>query len=128
MINKCRVLCEFSVYDDGGSYIAYVLSRMGRTDDAMKKRADNIYKALDYLKFELTSLAGNYKNQGKLEEAYVCYRLYPDIYDIMVGDRDDEMPFYGFYSYDNCAEVCVGMIYVMSIAHNNHANLFILQN
>ena len=102
-----KKLAEFSVYNDGGSYIAYVLSRMGRTDDAMNKRADNIYKALDYLKFELTSLAGNYKNQGKLEEAYVCYRLYPDIYDIMVGNRDDEMPFYGFYSYDYCAEVCV---------------------
>ena len=34
-----KKLAEFSVYNDGGSYIAYVLSRMGRTDDAMKKKA-----------------------------------------------------------------------------------------
>lgn len=97
--NRCRYLAI--VYDD-----------MGRTDDAMKQFSLNIYHtSLHNISVDFPLLGYLYWKQGKYEEAYTCYRFYPDIYDMMFGESENEVPFYINYSthpsYDWCANSCV---------------------
>ena len=66
-----------------------------------------IDNALDYLHNQLFNIGCLWEMEGKYEEAYACYRLYPDIYDLMVGDREDEMPFCLELYHAWCALICM---------------------
>ena len=89
-------------------YLAIVYDDMGKTDDAMKQYSLNINAALLSLSQDLPLLGYLYQKQEKYEEAYACYRLFPDIYDIMFGGSENEVPYYVNHPcYNWCAASCV---------------------
>ncbi|MBQ8641561.1 MAG: helix-turn-helix transcriptional regulator [Clostridia bacterium] len=100
-------LSEFDPFTDRGSTLALVYSQNGKTEDALKQYGRNIDRIMDHLENQLIRMGHIFSSIGKQEEAYACYRLYPDIYDLMVGDREDEVPYYLNSSYDYCALTCM---------------------
>lgn len=92
-----------------GSMLAIVLEDMGRREEAIDQYGRNISKALSYLNHELSLLGYLYRKQKKYEEAYACYRLYPDLYKIVVGDREDESPIDTKPSYGWLAATCMDL-------------------
>ena len=102
MLEYAEKLSVFNPWADGGNWKALAYERLGREEDSRRQHAENIINALDYLENELFHIGGSWEKEGKFEEAYSCYRLYPDIYDLMVGDREDEISF-SILWYDHCA-------------------------
>ena len=89
-------------------YLGIVYDDMGRTEDAMKQFSLNIDTALFNLSQDLPNLGYLYRKQGKYEEAYACNRLIPDIYEMMFGDDENEVPYYVNHPcYDWCADSCM---------------------
>ena len=77
---------------------------LDRKEASRRQIAENIYKALDYLQYQLFAMGKSWREEGKFEEAYTCHRLYPDIYDLIIGKREDEMTFTSpHYDYEQCA-------------------------
>lgn len=106
MLEHAERISVFDSYIEGGHWKALAYERLGRKEDSRKQNAVNIYKALDYLAYQLFVIGNSWEAEGNFEEAYSCYRLYPDIYDLMVGERENEMPF-GDPLYEYCAVVCI---------------------
>lgn len=95
------------IYTNGRSMLAFVKGRKGDGEEAMKLRGEVIHSALVLLTHELCKLGDQYDNMGKHEEAYQCYALFPDIYDLIMNDREDDIPFYRNQSYDRLALTCM---------------------
>ncbi|MBR4000726.1 MAG: hypothetical protein IKI93_20545 [Clostridia bacterium] len=85
--------------------MAYYL--LGKKDESRKQNAENICKTLEYLQSELNIIGFSWEEEGKYEEAYTCFRLNSDLYDLMVGEREDEMPFCLALSHTECALNCM---------------------
>ena len=94
-------------HQEGGGELAYLYYLLGREEDSRKQHAENILSALTYLSMQLYHIACSWRKAGEPEKAYACFRLYPDLYDLMVGDGEDEMPFYIDPCYTICAETCM---------------------
>ncbi len=91
------------------SHLAIVYDSMGKTDEAMTQFSRSISKALDNLK-DLTSLGYLYRKQKKHEDAYACFRLFPDIYELIFGKSENEVPYYiNSTCYDWCAASCMDL-------------------
>lgn len=89
-------------------YLAIVYDDMGKTEDAMQQYSLEIFASLRNLSQTLPLLGYLYRSQKKYEEAYACYRLFPDIYDMMFGKYENEVPYYVDHPcYDWCADSCV---------------------
>ena len=102
MLEYAEKLTVFNPYAEGGYWKALAYESLGREEDSRRQHAENIINALDYLESELLLIGNSWEKEGKFEEAYSCYRLYPDIYDLMVGEREDEINF-SILWYDQCA-------------------------
>lgn len=96
--------------DDREKFLAIVYGDMGRTEDAMKQYSLSINDTLFKLSQTLPLLGYLYRKQQKFNEAYECYRLFPDIYDLMFKNSEDEVPYYTNHPcYDWCAATCVDL-------------------
>ena len=73
------------VYTNGTHMLAWIYRDSGRYDDALKQYSKNVFSGLQLLLGELLPLAHLYYNLGHYEEAYACYKLFPDIYCLIVG-------------------------------------------
>ena len=102
MLEYAEKITVFNPYAEGGDWKALTYEFLGREEDSRRQRAENIINALDYLENQLLYIGDSWAKEGKFEEAYSCYRLYPDIYDLMVGEREDEIDF-SILWYDQCA-------------------------
>ena len=71
-------------------YLAVVYSDMGNDDEAMKQYSININTALMNLSQDLSILGYLYQKQKRYEEAYACYRLFPDINQLMFKQCENE--------------------------------------
>lgn len=110
MLEHAEKITVFDPYKEGGHWKALAYDLLGRKEECRRQKAENIYKALDYLQYQLFSIGKSWREEGKFEEAYACHRLYPDIYAIMVGEREDEMPFcLPHHDYEHCAIVCMSL-------------------
>jgi tetratricopeptide (TPR) repeat protein len=85
--------------------VSYYL--LGKKEESRKQNAENICKTLEYLQSELQIIGFSWEEEGKFEEAYTCFRLNSDLYDLMVGEREDEMPFCLARSHTECALNCM---------------------
>lgn len=93
--------------DEGWSMLAYVKESQGEKEEAMKLISNVVSSALQDLAYELQHLGRRYDSSGKFKEAYECFRLFPDIYDLIMKDREDDIPFYSFSCYDQLAVTCM---------------------
>jgi len=96
----------FNPYSEGGDRMAAVYHHLGKKEESRKLYAENISKAFQYLESQLYSIGCIWDEDEKFEEAYACFRLYPDIYDILIG-KEDEMPFCLKPPYEECALLCM---------------------
>ena len=104
MLEHAEKIPAFDSYVEGGHWKACALRLLDRKEASRRQIAENIYKALDYLQYQLFAMGKLWREEGKFEEAYTCHRLYPDIYDLIIGKREDEMPFTSpHYDYEQCA-------------------------
>lgn len=104
MLEHAEKITVLDPFVEGGHWKTQAYALLGRKEDSRKQNAENIYKALDYLQYQLYCIGKAWREEGKFEEAYACHRLFPDIYDHMVGDREDEMSFCSpHYDYEQCA-------------------------
>ena len=97
----------FDPYEEGGDWLALVYSDLGKVEESRKQYAANIYKAQEYLANQLIMLGHSWAWAGEYEKAYACYRLYPDLFELMVGDGEDEIPFCLEPCFDQCALMCM---------------------
>jgi len=100
-----RLPKAFSNY--GYSMLAYVKAQQGNREESMKLTAQIVSRAMKDLMYELHYLGNHFDNLGKTEEAYECYALFPDIYDLIMKDREPDIPFYDLQSYDQLAVMCM---------------------
>lgn len=107
MLEYAEKITVFDPYEEGGDWLALAYDRLGRKEDSRRQNAKNIYKVLEYLQSQLQIIGFSWEEEGKFEEAYACYRLYSDFYDLMVGEREDEMPFCLDLYHDQCALICM---------------------
>ncbi len=98
---------RIATYAKGDSMLANVKARQGDNDEAMRLTAKVIRRSFDNLIYELYYLGNFYYCMEKYEEAYQCYALFPDIYDLIMKDREEDIPFYITPSYDQLACVCM---------------------
>ncbi len=68
-----------------------------------------IHNALKYLNQHLLRIGHCYHDIGKYEEAYVCHRFYPDLFDHMIGEREDEFSCFFSLNYAFCAKDCLDL-------------------
>lgn len=96
--------------EDREIFLAIVYDYMGRTEDAMKQYSIGVYDSFHKLTQILPLLGYLYRKQQKFDEAYTCYRLFPDIYDLMFKNSEDEVPYYTNHPcYDWCAATCMDL-------------------
>ena len=100
-------LPEFS-YTDRGSELAYIYTHTGRQEEAILQRGENICCALNYLEKQLVMLGHVYGSQEKHEEAYACYRMYPELYRKLIIKNDDA-PFSFLRTHEYCAMECMNL-------------------
>jgi len=102
-----KKLPEFTGHADQGVELVHIYQNTKRTEDALRQCGKNIARTLDYLEHQLTMMGNTFWQVESYKEAYACYRLYSDIYDLMVGDREDEIPFYLYPDHGQCALTCM---------------------
>jgi len=107
MLEYAEKITVFDPYEEGGSWKAVAHDLLGRKEDSRRQNAENIYKIFEYLQSELQIIGFSWEEEGRFEEAYTCFRLYSDLYDLMVGERDDEMPFCLDLYHEQCALACM---------------------
>ena len=96
--------------EDREKFLAIVYDDMGRTEDAMKQYSIGVHDSFHKLTQILPLLGYLYRKQQKFDEAYTCYRLFPDIYDLMFKNSEDEVPYYTNHPcYDWCATTCMDL-------------------
>ena len=84
-------------------FLGIVYDDIGRTEDAMKQFSLCFSESLRNLQC-ITKLGNLYLKQKNHEEAYACFRLIPDIYDLMFKGNENEVPYYiNHPCYDWCA-------------------------
>lgn len=96
----------FNPYSEGGDWMAAIYHHLGKKEESRKQYAENICKAFQYLESQFYCIGCSWEEEGKYEEASACFRLYPDIYDIMVG-KEYELPFCLKPPYEECARHCM---------------------
>ena len=96
-------------FNNGCGVLSYVMRYQGNQEECMKLTSNVIYDAFQLLADELHRLGAIYSKAGKLEEAYTCFALFPDIYDLITKGRAYDIPFYRMQSYDQLAMVCMKM-------------------
>ena len=99
--------CRIATYAKGDSVLAHVKARQNDTQEAMRLAAKVISRSFEDLMLELYYLGNIYDDMGKYEEAYQCYALFPDIYDLIMKSREDDIPFYVTPSYDQLSCTCM---------------------
>ena len=109
MLEHADKITVFDPHEEGGSWKAVAYDLLGKKEESRKQNAENIGKALQYLQSELQIIGFSWEEEGKYEEAYACYRLFPDIYDLIMGGREDEIPFSTELYHELCALVCMRM-------------------
>lgn len=102
-----KKITVFDPYEEGGDWLALVYSDLGKEEESRKQYASNIYKAQEYLSNQLIMLGHSWSRAGEYEKAYTCYRFYPDLFEHMVGDGEDEIPFCLEPCFDQCALMCM---------------------
>ena len=107
MLEHADKITVFDQNEEGGSWKAVAYYLLGKKDESRKQNAENICKTLEYLQSELNIIGFSWEEEGKFEEAYTCFRLNSDLYDLMVGEREDEMPFCLALSHTECALNCM---------------------
>ena len=107
MLEYAERLTVFDPYAEGGDWLASAYDLLGRKEDSRRQNARNISKILGYLQSQLQLIGASWEEEGRLEEAYTCYRLYPDFYDLLAGEREEEMPFCTNLYQDQCALICM---------------------
>ncbi|MBE6615960.1 MAG: helix-turn-helix domain-containing protein [Ruminococcaceae bacterium] len=107
MLEHAEKITVFDPYEEGGDWQALAYHLLDRKEESRKQSAENIYKALEYLQGQLYNIGCAWEIEGKFEEAYTCHRLYPGFYDLMVGEREDEMPFCLGLHHERCALACM---------------------
>lgn len=107
MLEHADKITVFDQNEEGGSWKAVAYYLLGKKDESRKQNAENICKTLEYLQSELQIIGFSWEEEGKFEEAYTCFRLNSDLYDLMVGEREDEMPFCLAQSHTECALNCM---------------------
>ncbi|MBQ3529498.1 MAG: helix-turn-helix domain-containing protein [Oscillospiraceae bacterium] len=100
---------RIATYANGDSVLAHVKARQNDNKEAMRLTAQVISRSFDNLMYELYSLGCSYDRMGKYEEAYQCYALFPNLYELIMKDREDDIPFYEMPSYGQLAMVCMKM-------------------
>ncbi len=98
-------LPEYSWHTDRGKCLAFIYDQTNRFEEGKRLRGNSIYRLMGGLESQLAMLGHAFNREGKHEEAYACYRLYPDIYELIVGDKD-EIP-YCKPLYHMCALECM---------------------
>ena len=94
--------------ENRGRYLAVVYSDMGKVEEAMKQYSLNINAALMNLSQDLSLLGHLYQKQQRYEDAYACYRLFPNIYELIFGQSENEVPYYiNHPCYNWCAAMCI---------------------
>ncbi len=99
-------LPKFDWHTDKGKFLAFIYQQTNRLEEAKKLYGEGIYHMMDGLEHQLTMIGNMFAREGKHEEAYACYRLYPDIYDLIVGEKD-EIPYCLNPAHDLCALECM---------------------
>lgn len=90
-------------------FLGIIYDDMGKTEDSMKQFSLSFSEALRNLRC-LSHLGYQYYKQKKFDDAFACYRLVPDIYDLIFGDSNAEVPFYiNNPCYDWCAASLMGL-------------------
>ncbi len=89
--------------------LGYIYRKSKREKEAISFHGMAIHNALEYLNCHLLTIGHCYRSIGKIEEAYICHRFYPDLYDYMVGEREDEFTFYFNTDYVYCAWDCLDL-------------------
>jgi len=107
MLEHADKITVFDPHGEGGSWKAVAYDLLGKKEESRKQNAENICKAFEYLQSELQIIGHSWEEAGNFEEAYACYRLYPYIYDLMAGEREDETPFCLTLYHDQCALICM---------------------
>jgi len=107
MLEYADKITVFDPHEEGGSWKAVAYDLLGRKEESRRQNAENIYKIFEYLQSELQIIGFSWEEEGRFEEAYTCFRLYSDLYDLMVGERDDEMPFCLDLYHEQCALACM---------------------
>ena len=98
---------KLNPYAEGGYRMADLYRNLGREEECRKQYGENVLNGLTYLDMQLYRMGLAWRRVEEYEKAYSCFRLYPDLYDLMVADREDEMPFYLDPTYTLCAEMCL---------------------
>ncbi len=98
---------RIATYANGDSVLAHVKARQNDNKESMRLTAQVISRSFEDLMYELSSLGSSYYRMGKYEEAYQCYALFPNIYELIMKDREDDIPFYEAPSYGKLAIVCM---------------------
>ena len=107
MLEYADKITVFDPHEEGGSWKAVAYDLLGRKEESRRQNAENIYKILEYLQSELQIIGFSWEEEGKHEEAYACFRLYSDLYDLIVGERTDELPFCLDLYHEQCALTCM---------------------
>lgn len=103
-----RLPCNFD-FNNRYSVLGYVMIRMGKREEALKLYASAVYSALRLLEYELRRMGRNYAIAQEYDKAYECFALFPDIYDLIMRDREADIPFYIYQSYDQLAVTCMNL-------------------
>lgn len=102
-----RRLPQDFIYNNRYSLLAQVMKKQGNKEESLKLMSYAIYDALALMTSELRCLGNLYLEMEKPKEAYECYALFPDIYDLIMKGRDPDIPFYRLQSYDQLAMTCM---------------------
>lgn len=99
--------CRIATYAKGDSVLAHVKARQNNKNEAMRLAAKVISRSFEDLMLELYYLGNFYDGMDKYEEAYQCYALFPDIYDLIMKGREDDIPFYINSAHDRISCTCM---------------------
>ncbi len=86
-------LPSIDIFNDKYCRLGDIYRLSNHAEEAMPFHGAAINNALKYLNQHLMRMGHCYRSIGKYEEAYICHRFYPDLYDYMAGEREDEFPF-----------------------------------
>lgn len=99
--------------DPNRFHLAVVYDEMGRTEDALTEHCRNLYAKLLQLEPILPAIGSLYRKQKKYEEAYACYRLRIELFEMILGGIDAEAAFHCNLavnsSYAWCALTCMDL-------------------
>ena len=94
-------------YNNQYTVLATVMKNKGEPAEALKYHGKVVRTALGILESELHKMGNLYSSAEQYCEAYECYALFPRIYELIMKEREADIPFYLFPVYDHLAETCI---------------------